>query len=92
MKSQYNTAAQQAIQHECAEEFDQAATFWRVAESFAAKPVNQQWAAMRTEFCEKRHSLEARRELWKEETKAKKKQAEATSPSMNETDGGESDE
>ncbi|MGG4625194.1 ANR family transcriptional regulator [Serratia odorifera] len=87
IKIPYSEAAQRAIQHEKAEEFAQAATFWRIAESLAVKPVNQQWAATRAELCEKRHSLAARLDQWSEETnrrlqlaaetRAKKKMAEA---------------
>ncbi|MBS3895001.1 ANR family transcriptional regulator [Serratia marcescens] len=86
-KSPYSAAAQQAIQHEHAEEFDLASTFWRRAETVAMKPVNQQWASTRAEMCEKRHGLEERRALLQEsaserakeaaKTKAKKKMAEA---------------
>lgn len=87
IKIPYSEAAQRAIQHEKAEEFIQAATFWRIAESFAVKPANQDWAATRAELCEKRHSLTERRALLQEsaserakeaaKTKAKKKMAEA---------------
>lgn len=94
-KIPYSEAAQRAIQHEKAEEFIQAATFWRIAESFAVKPVNQQWAATRAELCEKRHTLAARLEQWSEETnrrlqlatetKAKKKLAESLEAHMNKT-------
>ncbi|CAI1046343.1 ANR family transcriptional regulator [Serratia ficaria] len=87
IKIPYSEAAQRAINHEKAEEFAQAATFWRIAESLAVKPVNQNWAATRAELCEKRHSLAARLVQWSKETnrrlqlaaetRAKKKMAEA---------------
>ncbi|WP_167519906.1 ANR family transcriptional regulator [Serratia proteamaculans] len=95
----YLKAAERSIQHEKAEEFGQAATFWRIAESLAVKPVNQQWAATRAELCEKRHSLAARLDQWSEETnrrlqlaaetKAKKKLAESLEAHMNKTTSGE---
>lgn len=95
----YRAAAQQAIQHEHAEEFDLAATFWHRAGMIAVKPVNQQWAATRAELCEKRHSLAARLDQWSEETnrrlqlaaetKAKKKLAESLEAHMNKTTSGE---
>jgi len=97
--SPYSAAAQQAIQHEHAEEFDLAVTFWRRAEMIAVKPVNQQWAATRAELCEKRHSLAARLDQWSEETnrrlqlaaetKTKKKLAESLEAHMNKTTSGE---
>ncbi|MGX1957069.1 ANR family transcriptional regulator [Serratia proteamaculans] len=95
----YRAAAQQAIQHEHAEEFDLAATFWHRAGMIAVKPVNQQWAATRTELCEKRHSLANRQEVWKEDavkrskeaakTRAKKKLAESLEAHMSKTTSGE---
>jgi len=98
-KIPYSEAAQRAINHENAEEFAQAATFWRIAESLAVKPINQQWAATRAELCEKRHSLAARLDQWSEETnrrlqlaaetKAKKKLAESLEAHMNKTTSGE---
>lgn len=97
--SPYRAAAQQAIQHEHAEEFAQAATFWHRAGMIAVKPVNQQWAATRAELCEKRHSLAARLERWSEETnrrlqlaaetKARNKLAESLEAHMNKTTSGE---
>ncbi|WP_185959381.1 ANR family transcriptional regulator [Serratia liquefaciens] len=91
----YIKAAQRGIQHEKVEEFIQAATFWRIAESFAVKPVNQDWAATRAELCEKRHSLTERRALLQEsaserakeaaKTRAKKKLAESLEAHMNKT-------
>ncbi|MFP7327440.1 ANR family transcriptional regulator [Serratia marcescens] len=97
--SAYRAVAQQAIQHEHAEEFIQAATFWRRAEAVAMKPVNQDWAATRAELCEKRHSLTERRALLQEsaserameaaKTKAKKKMAEALEAHMNNSTSGE---
>jgi hypothetical protein len=95
--SPYRKAAHQAIQHEHAEEFDLAATFWRRAETLAVKPINQRWAATRIELCEKRHCLAARLDQWHEDaserakeaakTKAKKKMAEALEAHMKTTSG-----
>jgi hypothetical protein len=102
MATPYRTAAQQAIQHEHAEEFDLAATFWRRAETLAVKPINQRWAATRIELCEKRHSLAARLDQWHEDaserakeaakTRAKKKLAESLEAHMNKTTSGENNE
>lgn len=97
--SPYHTAAQQAIRHEHAEEFDLAATFWHRAETLAMKPINQQWAATRIELCEKRHTLAARQEIWRESaqyralkasaTKEEKRQVEALAAHMHKTTSGE---
>ncbi|WP_129543402.1 ANR family transcriptional regulator [Serratia sp. 1D1416] len=78
MKIPYSEAAKRAIQHEKAEEFSQASTFWRIAESLAVKPVNQQWAATRSDLCEKRHSLEERLEQLSVETSQRLKMAAET--------------
>ncbi len=101
MTTPYRVAAQQAIQHENAGEFDLASTFWHRAESLAVKPINQQWAATRAELCEKRHSLAGRQEVWKEDaikrskeaakTRAKKKLAESLEAHMNKTTSGENE-
>lgn len=98
-KIPYSEAAQRAINHENAEEFAQASTFWRIAESLAVKPVNQQWAATRSELCEKRHTLAARQEIWRETaqyralkasaTKEEKRQVEALATHMHKTTSGE---
>lgn len=97
--SPYRAAAQQAIQHEHAEEFDLAAEFWRRAELVAVLFLNRAWAGERAELCEKRHSLATRQEVWKEDaskrateaarTRAKKKLAESLEAHMNKTTSGE---
>lgn len=97
--SPYMQAASTAIQHEQAEEFDLAATFWHRAEMVALKPINHRWAATRAELCEKRHTLAARQEIWRESaqyralkasaTKEEKRQVEALAAHMHKTTSGE---
>ncbi len=97
--SPYMKAAEQATQHENAEEFDLAAAFWHRAETVALKPINQRWATTRAELCEKRHTLAARQEIWRESaqyralkasaTKEEKRQVEALAAHMHKTTNGE---
>ncbi|WP_425500823.1 ANR family transcriptional regulator [Serratia rhizosphaerae] len=53
----YMKAATAAVRYEKVGQYDQAALFWRRAEGAALIPVNQAWASLRAEVCEKRHVL-----------------------------------
>ncbi|MGF2654825.1 ANR family transcriptional regulator [Serratia marcescens] len=86
-KTPYSAAAEQARLYEQAKQFVLAAISWNRAASVARLRVNQEWAAVRADVCEKILSLNARLEQLQEsaserakeaaKTKAKKKMVEA---------------
>lgn len=86
-KTPYSAAAEQARLYEQAKQFDLAAISWKRAASVARLRVNQEWAAVRADVCQKILSLAARLEQLQEnaserakkaaKTKAKKKMAKA---------------
>lgn len=76
--SPYMLNANQAAKFEKAGQLQLAATFWRQASAVAVKPINQDWADVRADRCDKRRTLDARSDAWEQKTKERQQRAEAT--------------
>ncbi|HBE9089095.1 TPA: ANR family transcriptional regulator [Serratia fonticola] len=79
--SPYMLNANQAAKFEKAGQLQLAATFWRQASAVAVKPINQNWAEVRADRCDKRRTLNARSDAWEQKTKERQQRAEATKAS-----------
>ncbi|WP_447871182.1 ANR family transcriptional regulator [Serratia fonticola] len=76
--SPYMLNANQAAKFEKSEQLDLAATFWRQASAVAVKPINQDWAEVRADRCDKSRTLDARSDAWTQKTKERQQRAEVT--------------
>lgn len=75
--SPYILNANQAVKFEKADQLELAATFWRQASAVAVKPINQDWAEVRADRCDKRRTLAARSEVMKQKIKERQSRAGA---------------
>ncbi|MFV9079397.1 ANR family transcriptional regulator [Serratia fonticola] len=76
--SPYMLNATQAAKSEKADQLELAATFWRQASAVAVKPINQDWAEVRADRCDRSRTLNARSDAWEQKTKERQQRAEAT--------------
>ncbi|RDL26843.1 ANR family transcriptional regulator [Serratia fonticola] len=90
--SPYMLNATQAAKFEKADQLQLAATFWRQASAVAVKLINQDWAEVRADRCDKRRTLATRHEAARQKAIAEKEAtrvAEALGSHINKTTSGE---